>query len=122
MIRCLSLGKANIVYSAGNNSVGKTTLLCFLMYTLGYPISNTRGIRFANYETILTISNETSEQFIITRNKDYIEVLHNGAEKGYSLPVEQNELHSFIYGISNFDVIDNQLGAFYIDQEKVGLC
>lgn len=38
---------ANIVYSAGNNSVGKTTLLRFLMYALGYPIPNTRGIRFA---------------------------------------------------------------------------
>ena len=32
---------ANIVYSAGDNSVGKTTLLRFLMYSFGYPIPNT---------------------------------------------------------------------------------
>ena len=109
---------ANIIYSDGNNSVGKTTLLRFLMYALGYPIPNTRGIRFASYETILTVSNGTNEHFEITRNKDYIELLNNGEEKGFSLPVEQNELHSIIYGISNFEVVDNLFGSFYFDQEK----
>ncbi|MDD4295365.1 MAG: hypothetical protein PHC69_00200 [Ruminiclostridium sp.] len=54
----------------------------------------------------------------MTRNRDYIEVLHNKVEKGYSLPVEQNELHSSIYGITNLEVVDNLLGAFYVDQEK----
>jgi hypothetical protein len=55
---------------------------------------------------------------VLTRNRDYIEVLYNGEEKGYSLPVEQNELHSFVYGIASFEVVDNLLGAFYVDQEK----
>lgn len=58
------------------------------------------------------------EVFVLTRNRDYIEVLHNKVEKGYSLPVEQNELHSSIYGITNLEVVDNLLGAFYVDQEK----
>ena len=44
----------NIVYST-KNSVGKTTLLRLLMYALGYPIPNTRGIQFSDYETILTV-------------------------------------------------------------------
>jgi len=110
---------ANIIYSNGDNSVGKTTLLRFLMHALGYhPIPNTRGIRFADYETILTIGVGTNKHFIITRNKDYIELLSDGVEKGFSLPVEQNELHSIIYGISNFEVVDNLFGAFYLDQEK----
>ena len=107
----------NIVFST-KNSVGKTTLLRLLMHSLGYPIPNTRGIRFSDYETILTVIGANDENFVLTRNRDYIEVLHNGSEKGYSLPVEQNELHASIYGISNIEVIDNLLGAFYIDQEK----
>ena len=36
----------NIIYST-KNSVGKTTFLRLLMYSLGYPIPNTRGIRAA---------------------------------------------------------------------------
>jgi hypothetical protein len=110
-------GNVNIVFST-NNSVGKTTLLRLLMYALGYPIPNTRGIRFSDYETILTVIGANNESFVLTRNRDYIEMLHNGSEKGYSLPVEQNEMHSSIYGISNLEVVDNLLGAFYVDQEK----
>ena len=107
----------NIVFST-KNSVGKTTLLRLLIYALGYPIPSTRGIRFSDYETILKVVGAKDENFVLTRNRDYIEVLHNNEEKGYSLPVEQNELHSLIYGITNLEVIDNLLGAFYLDQEK----
>ena len=109
---------ANIVFSEGDNSVGKTTLLRFMMYAFGYPIPNTRGIRFADYETILTIHNDSNVQFEITRNKDYIVVIYGEKEEGYSLPVEQAELHSLLYGISNYEVVNNLLGAFYIDQER----
>ncbi|MEA4898710.1 MAG: hypothetical protein VB115_10745 [Christensenellaceae bacterium] len=116
--RVFSFGESvNIVFST-KNSVGKTTLLRLLMYALGYPIPNTRGIRFSDYETVLSVVGANNEDYALTRNRDYIEVLHNGEEKGYSLPVEQNELHSAIYGISSLEVVDNLLGAFYVDQEK----
>jgi hypothetical protein len=109
----------NIIFNI-KNSVGKTTLLRFLMYALGYPIPSTRGIRFSDYETVLTTENANSERLVLTRNKDYIEVFNakDDRERGYSLPVEQNELHSYIYDISNLEIIENLLGAFYIDQEK----
>ncbi|WP_169744533.1 hypothetical protein [Paenibacillus stellifer] len=107
----------NLVLST-KNSVGKTTLLRLLMYALGYPIPSTRGIRFSEYETVLTVVGANNEIFVLTRNRDYIEVLHNKVDKGYSLPVEQNELHSLIYGITNLEVVDNLLGAFFLDQEK----
>lgn len=107
----------NIVFST-QNSVGKTTLLRMLMYALGYPIPNTRGIRFSDYETILTLIGANNKSVVLTRNRDYIEVLDDGVEKGYSLPVEQNEMHSSLYGIANLEVVDNLLGAFYVDQEK----
>lgn len=109
--------KVNIVFSK-KNSVGKTTLLRLLMYALGYPIPNTRGIRFSDYETILTVVGANEGKFVLTRNHNYIEVAYNGIECGYSLPVEQNEMHALIFGIENFEVVDNLLGAFYIDQEK----
>ena len=89
-----------------------------LMYALGYPIPNTRGIRFSDYETILTVIGTDESEFVLTRNRDYIEITHDGAEKGYSLPTEQNEIHSLIFGIENSEVVENLLGAFYVDQEK----
>lgn len=107
----------SIIFST-KNSVGKTTLLRMMMYALGYSIPNTRGIRFSDYETVLTVVGTNSATFVLTRNKDYIEVLKDGVQKGYSLPVEQNYLHSEIFGISNLELVDNLLGAFYIDQEK----
>jgi hypothetical protein len=107
----------NIIYSK-INSVGKTTLLRLMMYALGYPIPSTRGIRFADYETVLTVVGANEAAFELTRNRDYIEVLHDGIETGYSLPVDQNDLHSLIFGIDNLEVVENLLGAFYVDQEK----
>ena len=88
------------------------------MYALGYPIPNTRGIRFSDYETILTVIGANENEFILTRNRDYIEIAHDGVEKGYSLPTEQSEIHALIFGIENLEVVDNLLGAFYVDQEK----
>ena len=107
----------NIVFSK-ENSVGKTTLLRMLMYALGYPIPNTRGIRFSDYETILTVIGVAESEFVLTRNRDYIEITCDGTEKGYSLPTEQNEIHTLIFGIENSEVVENLLGAFYVDQEK----
>ena len=107
----------NLVFSQ-KNSVGKTTLLRILMYALGYPIPNTRGIRFSDYETILTVIGANENEFILTRNRDYIEIAHDGVEKGYSLPTEQSEIHALIFGIENLEVVDNLLGAFYVDQES----
>lgn len=107
----------NIIFSK-KNSVGKTTLLRLLMYSMGYPIPNTRGIRFSDYETVLTVVGANDEDYVLIRNKDYLELRYDGKENGYSLPVEQNEVHSLIFGISNIEVVDNLLGAFYVDQEK----
>ena len=107
----------NIVYSK-KNSAGKTTLLRLLAYALGYQIPSTRGIRFSDYETILTVIGDNDNEFILTRNRNYIEVVHDGTDKGYSLPTDQNELHASVFGIENPEVIDNLLDAFYVDQEK----
>ena len=107
----------NIIFSK-KNSVGKTTLLRMIMYSLGYQIPNTRGIRFSDYETILTVCDDMGEEYTLTRSRDYLEVLHKGIEKGYSLPIVQIAVHSQVFGITNDEVVDNLLGAFYVDQEK----
>ncbi|GHV43359.1 hypothetical protein FACS189490_13500 [Clostridia bacterium] len=88
------------------------------MYGLGYSIPNTRGIKFSDYQTVVTVDGDDGSKYVLTRNKEYVEFKHDGEEKNFSLPVEQNELHSRIFGIANLEVVDNLLGAFYVDQEK----
>jgi len=107
----------NIVHSE-KNSVGKTTLLRFLMYSLGYPIPNTRGINFNNYELDLELLTETGDACHIQRDKDYILFQRGETQSSYSLPFDLNELHTQVFDIRNNDVLDNLLGACYIDQEK----
>lgn len=34
------------------------------------------------------------------------------------LPEQQNDLHKIIFGTENVDILENLLGAFYVDQEK----
>lgn len=107
----------NVIFSK-KNSVGKTTLLRMLMYALGYPIPSTRGIRFSDYETVLTVVGANGNIFVLTRYRDYIELTHDKNMEGYSLPSEQTELLTLVFGIENTEVIENLLGAFYVDQEK----
>lgn len=80
----------NLVFSK-KNSVGKTTLLRMLMYALGYSIPNTRGIRFSDYEMILTLVGANESEFILTRNHDYIELVHDGTEKDILSPLSRTK-------------------------------
>lgn len=38
----------------------------------------------------------------------------------YALPVQSKDLHEKIFGTDNEDILNNLLGAMYVDQEKDG--
>jgi hypothetical protein len=108
----------NIIHSE-KNSVGKTTLLRCLMYSLGYPIPSTRGINFARFDfdsEIVAADNNTIIH--ILRSGDYITVTDGTEEHSYSMPSDIIALHRLVFGIENDEVLENLLGAYYIDQEK----
>lgn len=107
----------NIIYSE-KNSVGKTTLLRFLMYALGYPIPNTRDINFANYELDLEILTEDNKICHVLRDNMRINFVDEDNLSSYSLPHDLNEVHSRVFSITNIEVLNNLLGTYYIDQEK----
>ena len=110
--------RVNLIHSE-KNSKGKTTLIRFLLYGLGYNIPNTRKFKFEQSEVELKICCETKGEVILFRNnRAYIVVWINGEKNTYVLPEQANELHTLIYGTENIDVLNNILGAFYVDQEK----
>lgn len=107
---------ANLIHS-DDNTVGKTTLLRLILYSLGYPIPNTKNIRFEKCITE-TIVEQNSITYHIRRENEYL--LVNDGEKTdyYILPTELNQFHSRMFGTQNDDVLNNLLGTFYMDQEK----
>lgn len=108
----------NLVFSK-ENSKGKTTLLRFMLYSLGYNIPSTRRIRFDHCEVTAQIRCDSVGDMLLSRfNNDFVEVMFNDEKKTYILPDQLHELHSIIFGTENQNVLDNILGAIYADQEK----
>lgn len=109
----------NLIYST-KNSRGKTTLLRFLLYGIGYPIPNTKGIKFNKCEVDTVIETEKHGVLRLSRNDIFsIKVENSNNESSiYVLPEQEHMLHELIFDTNNSDLLNNALGAFYVDQEK----
>lgn len=107
----------NLIYSK-QNSRGKTTLLRFILYSLGYSIPNTRNIKFEHCNVEILINTEACGDIKLIRKGNVIFVVYNDTRLSYVLPEQQNELHSLIFGTTSRNILNNLLGAFYVDQEK----
>ena len=108
----------NLVYSE-KNSTGKTTLMRFLLYSIGYNVPNTKNIKFENCNVTTQIE-EKERNIILVRNaREYIVMsVDGGEEKTFILPSQEYELRQKLFLSENVDLLNNILGAFYFDQEK----
>jgi hypothetical protein len=107
----------NLIHSKVN-SVGKTTLLRFILFSLGYPIPDMKGINFDNFDLDLEIIDESNNKCHVQRRKDFISYITNEEASNFSLPSDLNKLHKLLFNIENNEVLENLLGSFYMDQEK----
>ena len=106
----------NIIYSK-KNTVGKTTFLRAIFYALGYPIPSTKGIKFETMEFWITVEN-AGKQFKLYRRNSYFSIDAGDEPLDYSLPTDFHEIQTLLTGCDNKNVLDNILGASYMDQEK----
>ena len=107
----------NLIHSV-ENTRGKTTLLRFLLYSIGYPIPNTRNINFeaCEVESVVECGIGT---IALTRISQYaIDAVINGEKRTYILPAEQYKLQGILFSTENINILNNLLGSFYLDQEK----
>lgn len=112
------IDSVNIIFSK-ENSKGKTTLLRFVLYSLGYNIPSTKNMRFDHCEVVSQILVDNVGDIILSRySNDYIEATVANEKKTYILPDQLHDLHKIIFGTENTDVLNNILGAIYTDQEK----
>lgn len=105
-----------IIYSQ-KNTTGKTTFLRAIFYALGYPVPSTKGIKFEDMEFWLTVSN-AGKIYKLYRQNSYLSIDDGIESKDYSLPTDFHEVLSILTECETTDVLDNLLGACYLDQEK----
>ena len=106
----------NLVFSE-KNTCGKTTLMRAMLYSLGYPVPNTKNIKFEKCVIITEIENALGE-ISIRREGSYLQVITADDIKVFTLPIDQDEFHQLLWGTDNKELLDNIIGACYIDQEK----
>ncbi|WP_293837891.1 hypothetical protein [uncultured Phascolarctobacterium sp.] len=108
--------KTNLIFSK-KNSCGKTTFIRAILYALGYSVPSTKGVNFKRMEFELTVESNDTEYKLVRRN-DYMSVVNDTDESGYTLPVDLYDIQALLTGNHNRDILDSILGAFYVDQEK----
>lgn len=108
----------NLIWSQ-SNSKGKTTLIRFILFSLGYDIPSTKKINMKSYITNLEIESN-NKNFILIRNKNVFTVKcpNENFEREYNLDTECIQAQAVFLNLENKKIIENILGAFYIDQEK----
>ena len=111
-----SFDKKTLIWSA-DNSYGKTTLVRFILYALGFDVPSTKKINMKKYHTTIELDNP---KIFINRAVTNFDVLfvEENVKKTFDLSKELEIAHGFIFGLSNTKVINNLLGTFYIDQDK----
>lgn len=102
--------KTLITSSNEENSKGKTSLLRFLLYALGYKIPHTDGINIYKFRTTLILT-MNGKQFELLRGDD-IQYINNSPHNS-DLP-----MISTILKINSLSLSNALLGCYYIDQEK----
>lgn len=113
-----TFGCKNLIWSK-SNSKGKTTLIRFILFSLGFDIPSTKKINMKSYTTNLEIENNNKVLKLI-RNKNILVVKCESEQfqKEYNLDDSCIQAQSVIFGNDNAKLIENFLGTFYIDQEK----
>lgn len=108
----------NLIYSK-KNSRGKTTLLRFMLYGIGYTVPNTRKIKFDKCEVETVIQTEKNGIIKLLRNDlSTIKIEKDSNISTFVLPEQEFMLHALLYSTNNADLLKNILGTFYVDQEK----
>jgi hypothetical protein len=110
--------KSNIIYSKAN-SVGKTTLMRVLLYSLGYNVPGTKRFPIEKYEYEVSVTLDDGTGLILRRpTAEIIESRTGETVCSFFLPNQMNRVHALLFNTGNIDILNNILGTFYLDQEK----
>ena len=110
------INQTNLIFSE-ENSCGKTTLIRFILYSLGYQIPSTKNLKFENCYVSCSLELDNGD-IVQLHRPNFFSISINGEDKSFALPEQQDELHELLFGTKNKNILHNILGAYYFDQEK----
>lgn len=110
------LGENTLIYSK-DNSVGKSTLLRIIFYSLGYPIPGTMSIKFRNLSLHMEIV-VSEKTYVISRHNEKLELSFDNKKMAFILPREHSNFLKILFNTNNDKILKNILGAIYVDQDK----
>ena len=113
--KIFEFGNKTEIYS-NLNSVGKSTLLRLLFYSMGYSVPSTKKIKFSKLQTKLVI--KTDQLIILKRSKNDILLEIEGVSEALELPRDLYYILGKIFKTSNKNVLESLLGCIYLDQDK----
>lgn len=106
--------KTNLLSSNGVNSKGKTSLIRFIIWGLGFNVALTNEFMSMYAETSLVLS---SPSLILTRKGNHMNLSEKGVEQGFELPSQENTLMSYLFPDVPEKIVDQLLGFMYFDQD-----
>lgn len=109
--------KNTLIYSK-KNSVGKTTLIRLLLYSLGYKIPATKGLKFKDLKLSVELIEKDQKIKIDRMNNQIVTNLLPDTTLNVESTDDMSTLHSMIYNADIPELLNNILGLFYFDQEK----
>ena len=96
---------------------GKTTLIRFIIYGLGFDVPITHGLDPTSYRITIDLDCNGSH-FILNRRGRKIDLTHDDQTSVHVVDPSNVSLLSRITGCDNLGLLSNILGTFYIDQES----
>lgn len=119
LVKSFLFSKGNNLIHSQKNSVGKTTLLRTLLYSLGYNIPGTKRFAIDRYEIEAVVVTDDGKRFnLVRKSTNYLLLTDDEGTRTYCLPEQADELHTLFYKTEDINILDNILGVFYLDQEK----
>lgn len=115
--RVLHFSLKTIIHSL-KNSVGKSTLLRLLVFGLGYPIPSTYKLKFDKI-TVEIYFEVNGQIFHTYRLGSEFEIFKDDRQifEGI-MPMDMLPAQSLIWNIDSPEVLENLLGAIYMEQDK----
>lgn len=113
----LEFGNKTLIKSS-KNSVGKTTFLRIILFSLGWQIPSTQNMNFSNLRVQIFFESK-GDKYHFIRTENLLSVYKNGNYiEMVDLNNEPNKSLTIFIPSDNSDLINNALGTFYFDQEK----
>lgn len=108
----------NLIHSS-KNTVGKTTLLRLLLYSLGFAIPSTKKMHFDKCYVKSVIENDSAQEVVLVRDElNSISLTVNKEKHTFILPDDLMDVHRFLFQCDDIEISSNILGTMYVDQEK----